>query len=406
MRDQIIGLLPMIDQSLAAAVGVIDQSALGPVANMRNRLAARLAYPDDVLLAALAGGTGSGKSSLFNAIAGEDLASTGGVRPTTSHPQALVPTSRASALAGYLDQIGIEDRVLHDGQDWLCLIDLPDTDSVELDHRQRVDSLLPQIDCVIWVVDPEKYRDAALHHGYLAPMAAYQRQFVFVLNQRDRIEEGDVDRVKDDLIEALREDGIEDPTVLDTAAQPSAGPPSGIDALLDHLREECGRSVFQKLLVDLRTGCASLLEAPGGGPGVDFDKRWSRALDDAQEQAAGGDLSGAGQQVAAFLEGIADETGGELGTAIEEIAVRASLVVIDVGSRVPSAGRQEPKRRWWPNKAAERPGPKPDFGPVRASLESEIGEPVRALLTKRAKAHASIAELALALDAVTRRSDR
>jgi hypothetical protein len=92
--------------------------------------------------------------------------------------------------------------------------------------------------------------------------------------------------------------------------------------------------------------------------------------------------------------------------AIGEIAVRAPLVMIDAGSSDPSADQQNPKRRWWSNKVASRPGPKPDFGQVRSSLESDIGEPVRALLAKRARAHASIAELALALDAVTRRSDR
>ncbi|MEX1126899.1 MAG: GTPase, partial [Acidimicrobiia bacterium] len=265
MRDAIIGLLPMIDQALADCVGVVDQRTLEPVAHMRNRMMARLAYPDDMLLAALAGGTGSGKSSLFNAIAGEDVAATGGVRPTTSHPQALVPMSRESAIAGYLDEIGVDDRVSHEGREWLCLIDLPDTDSVEVDHRQRVDSLLPRLDCVVWVVDPEKYRDAALHHGYLAPMAAYHSQFVFVLNQSDRLTDDDISRVKADLVSALVEDGIENPTVFDTVAQPPAGPTLGIEGLLAHLEQELGGSVYEKLLVDLRAGCSSLLEASGDG---------------------------------------------------------------------------------------------------------------------------------------------
>ena len=320
MHDRIIGLLPLIDQTLADCVGVVDQQPLDRVAHMRNRLATRLAYPDDVLLTALAGGTGSGKSSLFNAIAGEEMAPTGGVRPTTAQPKALVPRSRAEALAGYLDQIGIDDRISHEGHDWLCLIDLPDTDSVEIDHRLRVDSLLPRADCIVWVVDPEKYRDAALHHGYLTPMADYQSQFVFVLNQSDRLGGEEVEQVKADLIAALLEDGIEGPTVLATAAQPAAGPPLGIEALLDHLREKLGGSVYEKLLVDLRTGSASLLDAHGSGSGVEFEDRWQVVVEEAAARVVAGDRSGAGQQVAAFLDQIADEIGGDPARAIREMA--------------------------------------------------------------------------------------
>jgi len=408
MHDRIVGLVPMIDQTLADCVGVIDEQSLEPVAQMRNRLLARLAYPEDVLLAALAGGTGSGKSSLFNAVAGEDVASTSGVRPTTSHPQALVPRSRASGLAGYLDEMGIDDRVADERHDWLCLIDLPDTDSVEVDHRLRVDSLLPRIDCVVWVVDPEKYRDAALHHGYLAPMAAYQSQFVFVLNQSDRLQGEEVSRVKADLVAALLEDGIEEPTVLATVAQPSAGPSLGIDALVDHLKQKLGGSVYEKMLVDLRTGCAALLEAPGGGPGVEFGARWERVVDDAVARIDGGDRSGAGQQLAAFLEGIAEETGGELGRSIGEIAAQAPGLVLAAGTSRGQPAESEPRRRWWGGRATTPPAPAPDSSSAtgRASLETELGDPVRAILTRKARAQASIFELTLAVNELTRRSGR
>jgi len=408
MHDGIVGLVPMIDQTLADCVGVIDDQSLEPVAHMRNRLRARLAFPEDVLFAALAGGTGSGKSSLFNSVAGEEVAATGGVRPTTSQPQALVPRSRASALAGYLDEIGIDDRVLHDGHDWLCLIDLPDTDSVEVDHRQRVDSLVPRIDCVVWVVDPEKYRDAALHHGYLSPLADYQSQFVFVLNQSDRLQDEEVSRVRADLVAALLEDGIERPMVLATAAQPAAGPSLGVDVLIDHLREELGGSVYEKLLVDLQTGCATLLEAPGGGPGVDFGDRWQQMMDDAVDRIDAGDLSGAGQELAGFLEEIADESGGEPGKAIRAIAAMGpGLVLAAVPSPDPPRA-QQPKWKWWVRRSSTPTVPTSDArsATVRAALESEVGDPVRAVLAKRARSLASISELTLAVAELSRRASR
>ncbi len=89
------------------------------------------------------------------------------------------------------------------GPEWLCLIDLPDTDSIEVDHRLTVDGLLPRIDVVVWVVDPEKYRDASLHLGLIVPLSAYQSQFVFALNQVDRLSPEDAVAVSDDLALAL-----------------------------------------------------------------------------------------------------------------------------------------------------------------------------------------------------------
>ena len=302
MRDAVTGLIPLIDQALADCVGVVDPASLEPVALIRKRIVARMDYPDDVLLVALAGGTGSGKSSLFNAIAGEDIADTGGVRPTTSQPKALVPQARASAVAGYLDLIGVTDRVPHGRHPWLCLIDLPDTDSVEVDHRQRVDALLPQIDSVIWVVDPEKYRDAAIHRDYVAPMAAYQGQFLFVLNQRDRLGDDELTRVEADLSAALAEDGIEQPTVISTAAHPSAGPALGIDQVLAHLQGDLGHSVYEKAVVDLRSATDFLLEMLGGGSSAEFDSRSSSIIDEVTTRVGGGDLSGASQLVVAFLD--------------------------------------------------------------------------------------------------------
>ena len=192
MHDALVGLLDKVDTAVAESAGALDRTEVESVAVLARATRVRLAYPDSIVVVALAGGTGSGKSSLANAIAGEEVALTGGIRPVTSEPLALVPADGAEALDGFLDELGISDRVRHDGPSWLCLIDLPDNDSVELDHRHRVDALLPRVDMVAWVTDPEKYRDAVLHHQYISEMSRYQEQFVFVLNQIDRLDPEDV----------------------------------------------------------------------------------------------------------------------------------------------------------------------------------------------------------------------
>ena len=63
-------------------------------------------------------------------------------------------------------------------------------------------------------------------------MSGYQEQFLFVLNQIDRLDPEDADVVAHDLGKALREDGIREPNVIATVADPVAGPPYGVDLLI------------------------------------------------------------------------------------------------------------------------------------------------------------------------------
>jgi hypothetical protein len=89
--------------------------------------------------------------------------------------------------------VGLPDRVervvSHDDARFgeLCLLDLPDYDSVEPRHRATVDQLLPKVDAVCWVLDPEKYGDRVLHEDYLRPLAHHADRAVFVVNRRDVI---------------------------------------------------------------------------------------------------------------------------------------------------------------------------------------------------------------------------
>ena len=398
MHDSIADLLPILDQALADCVGVVDEPDLEPIAQARNRIEARLRRPDDVLLVALAGGTGSGKSSLFNAIAGDELAVTGGARPTTSQPLALMPEARAGEMAGYLADAGVDNRVVVPGRPWLCLIDLPDTDSVVVDHRLRVEALLPKVDMVVWVVDPEKYRDAALHHGLITPLAAYGRQFVFVLNQVDRLSRGDAGRVIDDLVTALVADGVADPAVFPTAAQPPAGPALGLDSLLSHLRAMLDSGLVDaKMLIDLETAVKELVEVAGPAGGVDFEKRWA----DMQPGLSSRDPAERGMAVARFLDGLAEEVGGPSGRGLRDIARVAPAALIDRPPEEQPKAKQHRRfgfgRRPTPESAA-------DAGSVaKDATETELLAAVREILTRRARAQAAIGLLALEVHSLSDR---
>ena len=71
-----------------------------------------------------------------------------------------------------------------------------------------MDRLLDLVDVVVWVLDPEKYADAALHERYLRPLSGHADVTVVVLNQVDRLPGDSADLVLDDLRRLLDEDGL------------------------------------------------------------------------------------------------------------------------------------------------------------------------------------------------------
>ena len=72
----------------------------------------------------------------------------------------------------------------------LVLLDLPDHDSTEVAHHLEVDRLVKLADLLVWVLDPQKYADAAIHDRYLAPLATHRDVMLVVLNHIDTVPRG------------------------------------------------------------------------------------------------------------------------------------------------------------------------------------------------------------------------
>ena len=102
------------------------------------------------LVVLLFGGTGTGKSTLLNALAGAPIAETGEMRPTTDTPTVYHP-------AGVLNDFGTATYIEDARLDNLILIDTPDTDSVRTEHAEMVLSLLARADVVVFCGTQEKY---------------------------------------------------------------------------------------------------------------------------------------------------------------------------------------------------------------------------------------------------------
>ncbi|MFJ2718200.1 GTPase [Streptomyces sp. NPDC087437] len=192
----------------------LDSQTLAEAGRVLDEAAARRRLSGQHTVVAIAGATGSGKSQLFNALAGVAISETGVRRPTTAAP---IACSWSDGAASLIDRLGIPGRLRRrpvQAQDadpqlrGLVLVDLPDHDSAAVQHREHVDRILRLVDAVIWVVDPEKYGDAVLHERYLRPMAGHAEVMFVVLNQVDRLPGEAADQVLDDLRRLLDEDGI------------------------------------------------------------------------------------------------------------------------------------------------------------------------------------------------------
>ncbi|HEX8101986.1 MAG TPA: GTPase, partial [Solirubrobacteraceae bacterium] len=165
------------------AEGRLDDEAVGAARAVVARAGARLGLGVETTVVALAGPTGAGKSSLFNALTGAELARVAVRRPTTSSVAAAV---RGDVDPALLEWLGVGTRHVLDGAGGgpaTVLLDLPDYDSVREAHRLEAERVIELVDLLVWVVDPQKYADAALHDGYLRRLSGHRNSMVVVLNQ-------------------------------------------------------------------------------------------------------------------------------------------------------------------------------------------------------------------------------
>jgi putative protein kinase ArgK-like GTPase of G3E family len=243
----------------------------------------------EATVVALAGATGSGKSTLFNALSGAEVSTPGVRRPTTGVAHASVWGEHGTdRLLDWLE-VPRRHRVADASADLdgLVLLDLPDHDSVRLEHRLEVDRLVELVDVLVWVLDPQKYADAAVHERYLAPLAGHAGVLVVVLNQVDRLDAPAARACLDDLRRLLDAEGLGATPVVPTSARTGEG--------LAELRRELARRVAhrraasERLAADARAvaGALSAHCAPGAPSAEDLERSAGEELTEALAGAAG-----------------------------------------------------------------------------------------------------------------------
>lgn len=162
------------------------------------------------LVAGFFGGTGVGKSTLLNRLAGETIARASVERPTSRDITVYVHRSVSvdRLPAGFPMQH--MRTALHNNEKYrnVMFIDMPDFDSVESANRDLVNLWLPHLDVVLYVVSPERYRD---DQGWrLLLRHATEHAWLFVMNHWDR---GDPVQLAD-FLQQLAAAGLEDPLLF------------------------------------------------------------------------------------------------------------------------------------------------------------------------------------------------
>jgi hypothetical protein len=355
----------------------------------------RRGYPNDLYVLALAGGTGVGKSSLLNALAGAELSPPGPLRPTTRTPIAMLPIARLEEARALLEWLGgAEIRMAPGDGPAIAIVDLPDLDSIEPGHAARVDSVLPRVDSVLWVTDPEKYDDAMLHDAYLRRWMPRLARQAIVINKSDRLATGDVQRVAADLRTRLALEGLPPIAVLSASAIRDVEPvrtwlAEGASA------KEIVNARLLRTAAEATRALASAAGVDGPGPPTPLVPADRRAHAVSASQAAIldlVDLAGLRSQATTASRGAARSVGGGV------LGLLRSTLERGTGIRASRADPDGFLRRWRERGSLDRP-----IAPIRHLLLEAVAAlplPTRASLLEDVEPGAISDRLARSVDGV------
>ena len=310
-----------LKDAISYGEGRVPETVLLTAAETLERLSQRRELSTEHTVIGFFGATGSGKSTLFNAIAGQNIALSAPTRPTTSTVQAAIWEAEGSEEL--LDWLGIDKRVYPQTQvlaaegeategneaggnnkvaggavapnavtepapglfnrirravggrgemrtrtGGLILLDMPDFDSVTTTNRDLAARMMRYVDVLVWVVDPQKYADAVIHRDFMVPLAASGAQALCVLNQADKLAPAEVPAVLASLTRLLQAEGTE-AHLLAAPIAVSARTGEGVDVLRDLLAQVAAAKSLSLQRTDAQLhATASQLRTYAGGEGT------------------------------------------------------------------------------------------------------------------------------------------
>lgn len=232
------------------------------------------------LIVAFLGGTGVGKSSLLNRLAGQDIAKTGVERPTSRevtlyHHHTVAIQQLPEALP--IEQINLAQHTDENNRN-IIWIDMPDFDSTELKNKHQVLQWLPHIDVLVYVVSPERYRDNKAWE--LLQSEGGRHAWLFALNQWDK----GLPEQFDDFIQQLTKAGFDDPIVYRTSCGNTENLQDEYHLLQTMIQSLASKNTVEQLEIrgvqvrkqDLQDKIQQCLQAMGGETGyAELQSAWT-----------------------------------------------------------------------------------------------------------------------------------
>lgn len=163
---------------------------------------------DDALLIGIVGGTGVGKSTFINALAGHEVSRSSDRRPTTN--RVVIYRHVKTPIPGDVPTDDFsQPQVLHehDSLSKIIVLDFPDFDSAEESHRDILMRYLPYLDVFLIVVDDVKYADRRLY-DLLRELDHSRTNLFAIFNKVDRLRDRYGERtpaIVAEVLEDLRE---------------------------------------------------------------------------------------------------------------------------------------------------------------------------------------------------------
>jgi hypothetical protein len=228
LRRQLRQIQDFAGEGTLLSLSVEERASL--IEDARKLLHKLDALADSVLTVGLLGGTGVGKSSIMNALAGGEISSASHRRPHTD--SAVIYHHSGVELAPALRLSGVPSKDVEHNADairQIILCDLPDFDSLLGEHCDHVVRFLEHLDLLAWVTSPEKYADARFYE-FLRRVTKARENFFFVLNKVDLLFSGSLEagyeqleRVVSRFRRHLEENGIEQPLIYPLSAADIVG---------------------------------------------------------------------------------------------------------------------------------------------------------------------------------------
>lgn len=257
-----------LSEAVELSVDRLDEEQVAFARHVVEKASARLRHGTTRTLVAVLGATGSGKSSVTNTIVGDDVATTGVRRPTTSSTMGCYwGAEDAQALLDWLEIKNRHDVQEADGSlDGLVLLDVPDHDSVAEAHRLEMERIAEHADMLLWVTDPEKYGDKAMH-DYLKQLSGHGAVMALAINKSDQLTGEQMEQCRLDLKRLLDEVGLDRAPVITMSALTGDNVDTLRALLVDTVKGQ--QAVIDRLNADTTMAADALIDELGPAKGAD-----------------------------------------------------------------------------------------------------------------------------------------